>query len=998
MRITIENGQQSGASPTAGATHSGSDIDSRVESIRVLGYRVSNGTLAFNQKITVSDPDAGYAQGTIQVLTSSFDFVFIANEGTDTSLPPMLDDDNYVGTFGGLCDLSFDADSFLETKAIPMVSMIEGVRVLGENTVQVDSYIYSDIWNVGIDRLAIRLELELEMPDDFATAAELSFGNVPDRVYLIQDENIATVNDVTRTFTPDSKQSDMAGTTTMKWERIILPESWFVDAGKEENGVEVRLTNSGDTKKATLGVDPGTDYTMPRNTYFGITGTVSTVAQEEIDITVEAKAWDLIYADTTGIRSLNVSAVKASVNEHNMARIFFWSDTEDVYLDELTSNGDPVVDLFYGLTGSDVSNFHYTWDASAGEGTGYFDVVADRNLTGSGYYGTHGLLLTTGDGLLKREIQVELTVPSSDFAAYDYVGAFWRNDQRGERLIVLANTGTWTAKVVSGTDWIELEASKTLDTNVWAGDEPEDAEKYPVYTGLTEVSGSGLVFLRIGLTEYNYTGSNRYGLVTVTTSDGDKNIYIRQGKDADYLMAPTDAATTWSGDRSLAAKFSPYNLTAPQFKSGSTTDYVQLDAQSATSGGGVFTDYPSQAGALFQWASDVNPCYAYHPTATPTVWDATSASQYWSAIGSANETCPPGYRRPTDGRISTDTGYNIEDSEFRQSLWLNPQTQTEPNIDNVIWGYYADGFFDRRQIVSASYGYAVSRDGGDSRVGYTGMLFYNPDSKASLFFPALGYRTVSGNLSADGMMGYYWTASSKFNNGIFNGSLLSFSYMAVNGMVVVFIVGPNTDQIMVGGRIRCVYDPQDDSDLVDPYIWTLDATTGDERILAEADALSAGLTGSEMMTWAEAMGINTKYNADWFYTSGYSSYYSLPAYFAVANFDYSYGHAGATDAGTGCAAYYEGDADDPVTGKGKWFLPTWSEISTVSTYLEYLNDGTLTYGYLCSLEDIEDEYYMPIVVNKDAIVWRLKTDTRYGYTRCVRYPTAEELEVHNLLK
>jgi hypothetical protein len=142
---------------------------------------------------------------------------------------------------------------------------------------------------------------------------------------------------------------------------------------------------------------------------------------------------------------------------------------------------------------------------------------------------------------------------------------------------------------------------------------------------------------------------------------------------------------------------------------------------------------------------------------------------------------PVGYAYPNDGSTSTDvpesanpptaSSNNVRNSEIRQSLWLNPQSNRGVNnIENFVSGYYADGFFDRRQIVASTVGEANSVvSTHNNSVAYRGGLFYNPATNASLFFPMQGYRgaTVDGSLGVPlrsvlgvtGQNGRYWTTS-----------------------------------------------------------------------------------------------------------------------------------------------------------------------------------------------------------------------------------------------
>jgi hypothetical protein len=81
------------------------------------------------------------------------------------------------------------------------------------------------------------------------------------------------------------------------------------------------------------------------------------------------------------------------------------------------------------------------------------------------------------------------------------------------------------------------------------------------------------------------------------------------------------------------------------------------------------------------------------------------------------------------------------------------------------WGYYADGYFDRRAIGTADNNgtdypnTVVSVSTKDA--AYIGILYTNPASGASLFAPAGGYRLDSdGSLYYSGCYGYYWSSSS----------------------------------------------------------------------------------------------------------------------------------------------------------------------------------------------------------------------------------------------
>ena len=377
-------------------------------------------------------------------------------------------------------------------------------------------------------------------------------------------------------------------------------------------------------------------------------------------------------------------------------------------------------------------------------------------------------------------------------SARTYVGAFWKANQKGERIIRIeadGNVGAWTATVMwaderwsnrdgvlLSTEMIDNQSLASRGVSFTSDMTPEDAELHPITGYVTTVSGNvynGYIMFRIGLRshytptlehparyavvllEYTYSGATRY-----------QKIFLRQGGDADYLMLPTDPINTGGVSGRLAAvMFSPYNLTG-----------TNLDA---VANPGVFTDYPSKAGAIFQWASGTNPDrrrYAWnaHSLNQPTGWSPLAGVyNLWNVATIDNETCPVGYHRPSDGSTSSyESSATVANSEMRQSLFNKPGAGVNyvSEVSNSLWGYYADGYFDRRRPMDTSGSIlkaAVAH--GNREVAYIGRLFFNPLENsdrynASIFFPAAGQRFHdTGMLTATGSYGYYWSASANSN-------------------------------------------------------------------------------------------------------------------------------------------------------------------------------------------------------------------------------------------
>lgn len=319
-------------------------------------------------------------------------------------------------------------------------------------------------------------------------------------------------------------------------------------------------------------------------------------------------------------------------------------------------------------------------------------------------------------GKLQREIKVSVSQYGQRFAfnsyGTGYIGAFFRNDEMGERIITgqqirkdgaselpsdFGNIRPWKAYVLSG-DFITLSTTPSFDPQIGT-DSPGDPEKYNVRPNElkgengTYVEGRGRVYFRMATTSKHSGETPRYATVVVERY-GDKwvsgnasgswnytdTMYIRQGEGDDYVMRPGTADPITKGplqgkSRNYARKISPYNLTAPTFKTGGNGEYSQVAHKN-----GAFVQYPTQAGAFFQWGLPRNEDesyfrLAYHPTQpvgsvsywngslqfvndayviSIPVWGSatgTPEEQYDYGFKNMFEVCPDGYHRPSDGYI-----------------------------------------------------------------------------------------------------------------------------------------------------------------------------------------------------------------------------------------------------------------------------------------------------------------------------------------------------------
>ena len=327
-----------------------------------------------------------------------------------------------------------------------------------------------------------------------------------------------------------------------------------------------------------------------------------------------------------------------------------------------------------------------------------------------------------------------------------YVGAFWKATQTGERLIRITRPtglpsvidGAWTATVVIGEEWIVIDKEMTTDKTIWtdhpqhSGNDPGFDDLHPVNSTQWNVHGvlrapgtSGYedgdeqIYFRIGLTSkfLDYDPDDdpaRFGMVMLSYKDNTlmQHIWIRQGEGNVSIANPN-------------TKFNPYNL-------GKTDDRSYY-------GNNGFVSYPTQAGYFYQWATPSTSLAPYHPVdppeGPPSNW--VIGGDYFSLTNA----CPDGYIVPSRADFNA----------------------TTLTTSNAHWGYYADGFFDRRQIKNAlgigtPWPHSAVSTSSDS-VAYIGNLFHNPITHATNFSPAAGYRGIGspniGHLRNAGHDGMY---------------------------------------------------------------------------------------------------------------------------------------------------------------------------------------------------------------------------------------------------
>ncbi len=767
----------------------------------------------------------------------------------------LSDEENY-DTMNELKNAMVESWAYMNDKNIPMLGVVNDVQIANNHTIILDSETIDTRdtpWSPELSRTGARISLEITFEpwqfQDWKDRA-ISLAGVPDRVSLFPGANNDSKREpsprkyytataasnpaspapvpgydgyywpvyASQTPTRGSQQVATVEKYIVRYDRIIVPELLFASISDATKAMELSLEVSGNILNAKVHASSasGLGYTLPRNTWLHLDATVHNSGLELNPIVVNwnTVATGDILAD--GKYTLEVDRELIVFNNGGGTEMFnITTNYPNVTIKTTMASPFSVTPNTINVPDGEMTTIPIT--VSVGTAT---------SLTATDY--------TITAGKMRKVIRLRQIRNNSDdtppTGVTTYVGAFWKASQTGERLIRIPRhesgsiDGRWSATVVEGRDWIVLDGMMTDDTNVgWRegadeemvanGNDPGFDTTYPVHSNRSWVEGTVRpddpdgIFFRIGL-KSRYTPTvqapARYGVVLLAYTNGSsvklRRIWIRQGEGDDYLMYPTDVNSppipghTAPIYRPLARKFPAYNLTAKAFMNGGTEWYYNIRewGDQTYASEPAFTNYPSQAGAMFRWAH-AEGVRAYSPVGyTPFLmpggvgvpWDEVDnvAGRPAGIVRENYEGCPAGYARPQDGITTTfllSSSVNVEDSEMQQSLMLSAKSGGNSSGDptNSTWGFYADGWFDRRKIGGIAavgsgnatyYGTAVDTERPTAAI--VGRLFFNPNSYNSLFLPAAGNINDGSTSSTvgrrnSGNMGLYYSASLRSASG-----------------------------------------------------------------------------------------------------------------------------------------------------------------------------------------------------------------------------------------
>lgn len=663
---------------------------------------------------------------------------------------------------------------------------------------------------------------------DVITIKKVEICRIPDNCYMIphtytpEESKLKTVtayNDNTGiTLNTDiADETDEANFTPI-FENNIIPEKYMTDKESTDETkaayLNIYATFGGKNTLYTIKLKESAtavNYNLYRNTHYIIYATITKVGELAnvtikptwigTDVDGDIQAPYLNVSELT-LPSTRVYRVDGGGYEMDKICYYFWSNQAKADIEtsptitDAAGKSSQIQDLFS-------VNLQFTKEEVMADGShstaGYIELVPKDDFKAelfSKETASYTFLLKAKQLVRTLNFSWDSKMNPTSFEEMPWVGIYYTKTQKGERIISSQNTGKWEATVeypAAGADaFVLLTLTPTSDQKIWS-ESCEDAEQYEITSGHQSISAVGRIYFRVGLT--SKTTDNRYARIKLETEKGFHYIYIRQGETADALMRVGDQGYNINADGSLGASITRstsnissfavggvnYNYGSPSGGSALTNQQSLYGYGTSTMSTAINTLYPTKGTLFFCWnvyngsgtgsnSSNKYTTYGFHPN---NPWGgAISPYPYTSKVTPSNtwntavyrDVCPSGYKHPTVDQLR----YSLFQNVSVKAADDNYANITNPDAQNYNWGYYADGYFDRREIrsVESFTGTETIKTipcvaGNGANMAYNGLLFYNPVSYASLFFPANGYRKSNdGTLCMPGLGGCIWTQSS----------------------------------------------------------------------------------------------------------------------------------------------------------------------------------------------------------------------------------------------
>ncbi|MCD7850416.1 MAG: hypothetical protein LUH63_12210 [Parabacteroides sp.] len=524
------------------ATHAGSPEDYIIETLRILTFDASSQNCISNIRYSASK------DGIIQhpVIAGNYDFVFLANEPNNIMIESRL---NGITEYSDLNSIAYPESFFTSERIIPMIQEIRNVTILpGKQGAKLSDGTTTSLLQLALDRLGVRVDAVLvavSAAADFDDSFEgVTFSGIPNLVPLTTAYNGPAVeHTITRKFARDTiyisdTTSSVEGATWAKRiSRIVLPANELETKDAKDKAVNFTINMKGkyspstDLKTSSSPVN----YSLPINTKLDLTG----IIRGSLNVNIAASEWGATdnQWDIAGNRILNVSETDVRITDFNGVRISFWSNMPVVRVESTVKKAGSEEELDTNTIFNALSI--QSWNPNKDErflynpatGAGYMDILLDRpntigettyevRLTAAESYSQNaaGVYEMVNPLVRKILVHVKREGTRTDFVvnsatsqwSHPYIGAFFTDDETGERVISgnrYSYWNAWTATVPEEyRDFIVLSTTPSFDPAIGT-DSPGEAEDYPVIPNAYKnengykVAGKSRIYFRLGLKE-----------------------------------------------------------------------------------------------------------------------------------------------------------------------------------------------------------------------------------------------------------------------------------------------------------------------------------------------------------------------------------------------------------------------------------------------------------------------------------------------------------------
>lgn len=262
-----------GSHTTNHAGSAGSVGENNISELRLMAFRTSDATLAFNQRVDYNNAAPYHI---FELPVGRYTLVAVAGEHRDATLSAKLDGLTPSSTLTQVAALSFAASAFDAGSDIPMMTSTP-VTISRVNDTEGTTDLGSPL-ALTLTRMGVRIDIEVtldaaQMEQWMASGGDLYLDRVPDCVYIFPRDNSAATSTATIACASRPQIDETLGQRSISIRGVILPESRFAPADDASRGMQLRLWDGTRQISGVIALSPD-NLTVPRGSYLDVQATV----------------------------------------------------------------------------------------------------------------------------------------------------------------------------------------------------------------------------------------------------------------------------------------------------------------------------------------------------------------------------------------------------------------------------------------------------------------------------------------------------------------------------------------------------------------------------------------------------------------------------------------------------------------------------------------------------------------------------------------------------